>query len=117
MARMKVRLNSEEIEKFLRGRVTYAFDPTTRRRVATVTYHSDGVCSTQFEAGGGDEGHWGLATNTYWTKYRVFRNGTKNVFYLEWVASDLVQAYYQDGTRAFLQSGLKHLGEIDDRNT
>ncbi|WP_299732281.1 hypothetical protein [uncultured Tateyamaria sp.] len=108
------RLRSKDIEAFLSNRTTYAFDPSTLKRVATVMYHPNGECSALFEAGGGDDGHWGIAGETYWTKYRAFRDGSKNVFYLEWVAKDVVQAYYIDGSRAFLQSGQSELDETDD---
>ena len=117
MARNDPRLRSRDIEEFLSGRSTYAFDPSTHKRVASVTYHTSGVCTARFEDGGDDDGQWGIAGDTYWTRYRTFRNGLKNVFYLEWVASDLVQAYHEDGTRAFLQSGLKELGDFDGSNT
>lgn len=107
------RLASEEIEDFLVGRPTYAFEPSTRRRVASVTYHSDGTCRTEFEAGGGDVGEWGIESCTYWTRYKAFRDGSKNVFFLKWVSRDVAQAYFENGTPAFLQSGQSALSEAD----
>lgn len=106
-------LNAAEIKRFLMGRPMYAFEPTTRARVAVVEYEPNGVCATQFEAGNGDNGIWGIDGDTYWTKYRVFRDGAKNVFYLQWVAPDVAQAYHEDGTRAFLQSKFTDLRDTE----
>lgn len=117
MSDEQLRLAAAEIEKFLVGRPTYAFDPETRARVAGVTYDLDGVCRTEFEEGGGDKGRWGIDADTYWTQYKSFRDGSKNVFYLVHVAPDVAQAYYVDGARAFLQSGRRSLDGMSDDNT
>lgn len=108
------RLKADEIGEFLVGRPTYAFDPASLKRVATVIYDPNGTCRFWLEDGSKDAGLWGLVGDTYWTRYDAFRNGSKNVFYLKWVGPDVAQAYYEDGKPAFLQSRLKELDGLKD---
>lgn len=114
MSKRGMRLKPEEVERFLIGRKINAFDPSTRSWVASVKYDAGGFCTTKFKAGGGDEGRWGISGDTYWTQYRMFRDGSKNIFFLKWVAADLAQAYFENGSPAFLQSGSDNLDSVDD---
>ena len=105
MDRSNAGLSAEDTKSFLAGRSIYVFEPSTLERVACVDYGLDGVCTVQFVGGGADKGRWGLKGDGYWTQYDSFREGSRNTFFLRWVAPDTAQAYYEDGTPAFVQSG------------
>ncbi len=103
------RLNQEELKAFLFGKTLYSFDPETRKLAATITYDAGGTCVAVFADGTQDRGQFELVGDTYSTKYAQFRSGETNHFYVERVASHVVQAYHTDGRRAFLQSPLAKL--------
>lgn len=96
-------MSPEEVRAFLQGRLVHAFDPATRERVAAVFYGPDGTCRLTFANGEVDAGDYGFDGDLYWTRYRRFREGATHRFRLEAVGPGLAQAWFADGTRAFLQ--------------
>lgn len=106
----EARLSKEDVKEFLFGQALHAFDPETNARVATVKYHEDGTCHLVLEDGSSDEGLYGFQGDLYWTKYNRFRDGGLNRFFLQRIDDHTAQAYFEDGTRAFLQSPKAELG-------
>jgi hypothetical protein len=105
-------MNTDEIRNFLEGRSVYALDPTTRVVAACIDYGTDGTCLARFTDGQNDPGVYGIEDDTYWTRYETFRDGKRHVFRLEARAPGVAQAYFADGTIAFLQSHSEMPGNI-----
>lgn len=97
-------MDAAQIVEFLSGRSIYGLDPQTRMVVACVDYGTDGTCRARFLDGETDNGMWGVEGDTYWTQYTRFREGARHVFRLDPVGDGVAQAYFADGTIAFLQS-------------
>lgn len=97
-------MKSDEVRAFLQGQALYAFDPQTALCVALVRYGPDGRCEVEFASGDTDQGIYGFDGDTYWTRYTTFRQGETHSFHLQAIAPGLAQAYFVDGTIAFLQS-------------
>lgn len=97
-------MNAEKIRAFLEGHSVYALDPVTREVTACIDYGTDGRCLARFTDGRKDAGVYGFEGDTYWTRYDTFRNGERHVFRLDEKSPDTAQAYFADGTIAFLQS-------------
>lgn len=97
-------LDQKDLIEFLTAQTVYVFDPDTLGPVASVTYAEQGKVFMTHHDGRPDGGDWGIEGTFYWTRYDAFRGGSVNTFYLERVDAKTVQAYYRDGTRAFLQS-------------
>lgn len=97
-------MNAEQITTFLSGRSVYGLDPATRVVAACIDYGTDGTCLARFSNRMTDTGEWGIEGNTYWTRYTRFREGNRHAFRLEPLGEGVAQAYFADGTIAFLQS-------------
>lgn len=97
-------MNANEVREFLEGHSVYALDPQSREVVACIDYGTDGRCLARFSNGDTDGGVYGFKDDTYWTRYETFRNGKRHVFRLEARGQGVAQAYFADGTAAFLQS-------------
>lgn len=97
-------LLKQDLVGFLTVGTVFAFDPDTLDPVAQVTYGPRGRVSMVHQDGRTDSGDWGIDGNHYWTRYKDFRDGSLNRFYLEPVDAQTAQAYHSDGRRAFLQS-------------
>ena len=97
-------MTADEVRDFLEGHSVYALDPTTREVVACIDYGTDGTCLCRFVNGDSDKGVFGFEGDTYWTRYETFREGKRHVFRLERRGPRTAQAYFADGTIAFLQS-------------
>lgn len=104
-------MTSQEVRIFLEGRDVYAFDPETRKAVACITYGTDGRCLCRFVSGETDAGVYGFKDDSYWTRYETFRDGKTHVFRLEPQGPGVAQAWFEDGTKAFIQA---HDAEIPD---
>jgi len=99
-----MRMNGAEVTAFLRGQSVYGLDPQTREVAACIDYATDGTCIARFIDGSTDAGVWGVEDDNYWTRYENFRQGKRHVFSLEPLGKGVAQAYFADGTIAFLQS-------------
>jgi len=97
-------MTDDDLRAFMFGKVLYVFEPATRARFAAVQYGADYTCHARFEDGSEDTGTYGFEGEHYWTRYLRFRDGTTHYFFLVPLAPDTAQAFYQDGTQAFLQS-------------
>lgn len=97
-------MNAAAVKEFLEGRRVYALDPQTRVVVACVDYGAEGQCVVRFLRGDTDTGVYGFEGGTYWTRYEKFRGGKKHSFRLKEQGPGVAQAYFTDGTVAFLQS-------------
>ncbi len=101
---MEPRLSKEEVRQFLFNQTLHAFDPETLSMAATVEYREDWTCVASFSDGASDQGKYGFEDDYYWTQYTKFRNGEQFWFSLHRIDNLTAQAYYKDGTRAFIQS-------------
>lgn len=99
-----MRMNGTEVMAFLKGQRVYGLDPQSRKVAASIDYAPDGTCLARFVDGRLDAGVWGIEGDTYWTRYENFRDGKRHVFSLEPLGQGVAQAYFADGTIAFLQS-------------
>lgn len=97
-------MTADEVKEFLQGRSVYALDAETRTLAACIDYGTDGTCLARFVNGDTDPGVYGFEGDTYWTRYDTFREGKRHVFRLEYRGPGVAQAYFEDGTIAFLQS-------------
>jgi len=97
-------LKAEEVKLFIAGRDVYSFDPETKEFAAMIHYGLDGNCLVRFAAGGTDSGVYGFEGDSYWTRYETFRNGERHRFDLQPLGLGIAQAYFADGTIAFLQA-------------
>ncbi len=97
-------MDATEVREFIEGRSVYGIDPQTREVVACIDYGTDGTCMARFVDGETDPGVYGFEGDTYWTRYETFRDGKRHVFRLEAKGPGVAQAYFEDGTIAFLQS-------------
>lgn len=97
------RMSAADVRRFIEGKTTLVFDPQTGEEVACVTYGPDGICRTRFSNGQEDSGEYGFVDDCYWTRYKQFRGGGRNVFYLVSRGTGQAQAYFSDGRKAFLQ--------------
>ncbi|MEL7152410.1 MAG: hypothetical protein AAFN51_01155 [Pseudomonadota bacterium] len=97
------RLTGDEVRAFLLGRALDCFDPQSGERVATIRYLEDGTCHARMADGSTDEGRYGFEDDLYWTQYKWFRNGGLYRFFLVKVDAVTCQAWFDDGTKAFLQ--------------
>ena len=97
-------MNAQEIRAFLEGHSVYGLNPETQEVVACIDYHTDGTCLCRFANGETDKGVYGFEGDTYWTRYETFREGKRHVFRLIRKGEGVAQAYFADGTIAFLQS-------------
>lgn len=98
------RLGGEGVKAFLSGRTLKCFHPDTGDWAATIEYRADGTCHAAMADGGTDDGRYGFEQNLYWTQYSWFRGGGLFRFSLERIDDDTCQAYFDDGTTAFLQT-------------
>ena len=98
------RLSGRQISEFLAASRINVFDPETLELVAQVSYRRDGCVEMETTDGGTDRGVWGIDGDLYWTQYECFRGGLRHEFSLEVVSGDIMQAYFGDGQRAFLQT-------------
>ena len=112
MKRAHERLKGHQISKFLTADKIYVFDPETLELVARVSYRPDGRVEMETTDGRTDRGTWGFNEDLYWTQYERFRDGVRHAFWLEVVGADIVQAYFSDGQRAFLQTHKPYLTSI-----
>jgi len=99
------------VEAFLLDRTLDCFHPDTGDRVATIAYLASGTCRAVIKDGGIDEGRYGFERDLYWTQYSWFRDGGLFRFYLKRVDDTTCQAYFEDGTKAFLQRIKPQAGE------
>ena len=97
------RLNEEEVMAYVRGHTLGCFDPQSERRIATIEYFENGTCRAEFADGTSDKGSYGFEGDLYWTQYTWFREGGLYRFFLVKVGDLVCQAYFEDGTKAFLQ--------------
>jgi hypothetical protein len=105
-------MHADDVILFLEGRKIYVFEPDTHTLVAVVDYELGGRCAVQFSAGDADVGVYGFDGDAYWTRYEKFRNGETHVFHLKSLGPGIAQAYFADGTKAFLQSQSTDLAGI-----
>jgi hypothetical protein len=105
------RIEDDAVKAFLMGHTIYSYNADTRLLGATITYQPDGTCTAEMADGSQDKGVWGLKGDTYWTRYDRFRDGTTNAFYLIEIAPQVMQAYFDDGRTAFIQTPLTTLPE------
>lgn len=97
-------LTADEVKLFLEGRDVYSFDPEAKELAAVIHYGVDGHCHVRFADGGTDKGVYGFEGDSYWTRYEYFRNGERHRFDLKPRGPGIAQAYFADGTIAFLQA-------------
>lgn len=97
------RLSGEEVRGFIFDQTLDCFDPVSGVRAATIKYFADGNCRAEMEDGAVDEGRYGFDRDIYWTQYSWFRDGGLFRFFLERISDDSSQAFFEDGTKAFLQ--------------
>lgn len=97
-------LTPEQVRAFIEGHSVHGFDPFTRALSATVTYGRDGRCLLRFADGRQDQGDYGFAGDSYWTRYDQFREGKTHAFRLEELSPGVMQAWFTIGARAFVQS-------------
>jgi hypothetical protein len=107
-------MNADDVRLFLEGRTIYCFQPETRALVAVIDYQSDGRCAARFSSGEEDTGVYGFDGASYWTRYQTFRNGQTHAFHLRKLGAGIAQAYFTDGTKAFLQSQSADLTGLAD---
>ncbi len=93
-----------EVRRFISGQTVYSFHPATGELVATLYYQAGGKCNVHFVNGDVDYGTYGFSNQLYWTRYENFRSGRKHEFYLEKVDRFSMQAYHEDGSKAYLLS-------------
>lgn len=98
------RLSEKEVKEFLFGQTINCFNPDSGALVATIEYLANGACRAAMDDGLTDDGRYGFDLNLYWTQYSWFRDGGLFRFFLEWVDDNTCQAYFEDGTKAFLQT-------------
>lgn len=108
------RLSEVDLRQFISGETLFAYEPDSLKNAAKITYHSSGQCTAIFADGTQDTGQYGFSGDTYWTRYTRFRDGQIHHFYLVPTRSQVAQAYYADGSRAFIQSPLASLDEQPD---
>ena len=97
------RLDADEVKAFLLGHVLDCFDPDTSAQAATIRYSVQGTCHAEMSDGQADEGRYGFERDMYWTQYKWFRGGGRYRFYLVKIDGVTCQAFFEDGTKAFLQ--------------
>ncbi len=97
------RLTGDEVKGFLLGRTLDCFHPGSEHIAATIEYKANGTCHAAMADGKTDEGRYGFERDLYWTQYSWFRDGGLFRFYLERIDDKTCQAYFEDGTIAFLQ--------------
>jgi len=97
-------MKADEVKQFLEGHSVFALDPETRQVAACIDYEVGGTCIARFVNGETDKGVYGFEGDTYWTRYETFRGGKRHVFRLVAKGPGVAQAYFEDGTIAFLQS-------------
>jgi hypothetical protein len=107
-------LKADEVKAFIEGRDVYSFDPETKELAAVIHYGLDGHCLVRFEAGGTDKGVYGFEADRYWTRYETFREGKRHSFGLDPLGPGIAQAYFADGTIAFLQAHSMDLSGLTD---
>jgi hypothetical protein len=107
-------MNADEVRLFLEGRKIYCFQPETRALFAVIDYESDGRCAARFSSGEADAGVYGFDGESYWTRYETFRSGEIHAFHLRKLGPGIAQAYFTDGTKAFLQSHSADLSEFTE---
>ena len=105
-------MKAEDVRRFLEGQEIHVFEPETRALVAVVDYETGGRCGFRFLAGDTDVGVYGFEGDAYWTRYEKFRNGERHVFHLKSLGPAIAQAYFADGTKAFLQAQTADLAGI-----
>jgi len=98
-----VRLRGEEVKQFLCGNTLECFSSKSGLLEASIEYRTNGTCFASFEDETTDEGQFGFEGDLYWTKYGWFRNGDLFRFFLQRVDNITCQAYFEDGSKAFLQ--------------
>ncbi len=108
------RLSGEAVKEFLAGKTLDCFDPDSRALVATIQYLANGTCRAVVADGATDEGRYGFERDVYWTQYSWFRDGGLFRFSLERVDGNTCQAYFEDGTKAFLQTIIESSGNNPD---
>ena len=96
-------LSPTEVKQFIQGNLVDNFNPDTGEQVATSIYQADGRCRMSFAKGDADGGVYGFEDNVYWTRYKTFRDGQRHTFRLEHIDEGKAQAYFGDGSKAFLQ--------------
>ncbi|WP_417410939.1 hypothetical protein [Hoeflea sp.] len=97
-------MDADDVRHFLEGRTIYCFQPETRSLVAVIDYGPDGRCAARFSSGEADTGVYGFDGASYWTRYKTFRDGQTHAFHLRELGPGIAQAYFADGTKAFIQS-------------
>ncbi len=97
------RLSEDEVKAFVRGHALDCFDPKLKARIATIEYFENGTCHAEFADGTSDDGRYGFDSDVYWTQYTWFREGGLYRFFLVKIDDLVCQAYFEDGTKAFLQ--------------
>ena len=105
-------MQADDVRRFLEGQKIYVFEPETRALVAVVDYASGGRCGFRFSTGDADVGVYGFDGDAYWTRYETFRNGETHFFHLKRLGPGIAQAYFADGTKAFLQAQTPDLSGI-----
>lgn len=105
-------MKAEDVRQFLEGREIHVFEPETHTLVAIVNYELGGHCAFRFSAGDSDIGVYGFEGDAYWTRYEKFRNGERHAFHLKSLGPGIAQAYFTDGTKAFLQAHSADLAGI-----
>lgn len=96
-------MTEQEVYEFILGNSVDALDPDSLQTAANINYHADGSIKATFADGSTDTGQYGFTEHYYWTRYTKFRDGTLNEFYLVRSGVNEAQAYYKEGSRAFLQ--------------
>lgn len=97
------RLTGQEVRAFLIDRTLECFHPGADTCAATITYLADGTCRAVMADAATDQGRYGFERDLYWTQYSWFRDGGLFRFFLERIDDTTCQAFFEDGTRAFLQ--------------
>lgn len=97
------RLTGREVRDFLVGRTLECFHPGSGTCAATITYSVDETCLAVMEDARTDEGRYGFDRDLYWTQYSWFRDGGLFRFSLERIDHNTCQAFFENGTKAFLQ--------------
>ena len=97
-------MDADDVRLFLEGHTIYCFQPETLSLVAVIDYQTDGRCAARFSSGEADTGVYGFDGASYWTRYETFREGQTHAFHLRALGPGIAQAYFIDGTKAFLQS-------------
>ena len=105
-------MQADDVRRFLEGRKIYNFQPGPRTLFAVTDYGLDGRCAVRLSTGDTDIGIYGFDGDAYWTRYEKFRNGETHFFHLKSLGPGIAQAYFADGTQAFLQSQTADLSGI-----